>query len=119
MGASVGLGVVGLGFMGRRYARFIAGIEGVHLAGVCDVNGALAAEVAAEFGCQVFADAGTLAGAEDVAGVLVCTPEDRHLDPALAVLAAGKPLAVEKPIADTLAAAREIAAAGEKAGVPI
>jgi predicted dehydrogenase len=119
MGASVGLGVVGLGFMGRRYARFIAGIEGVHLAGVCDVNAALAAEVATEHGCQVYPDPEALAAAADVAGVLVCTPEDRHLEPALTVLAAGKPLAVEKPIADSLAAAREIAATSQRVGVPV
>lgn len=119
MSASVGLGVVGLGFMGRRYARFISGIEGMHLAGVCDVNAALAGEVAAEHGSEVYADTTSLASAPGVAGVIVCTPEDRHLEPALAVLAAGKPLAVEKPIADTLPAAREIAAASVSAGVPL
>src|SRR5438094_275103 len=66
--SSVGLGVVGLGFMGRRYARFIAGIEGIHLAGVCDVNEGLAKEVAGEHGCAVYGDPAALAAA-DVAGV--------------------------------------------------
>ena len=35
---AIGLGVVGLGFMGRRYARFLSGIEGVCLAGVYDLD---------------------------------------------------------------------------------
>ncbi|HEY7033372.1 MAG TPA: Gfo/Idh/MocA family oxidoreductase [Thermomicrobiales bacterium] len=117
--ASVGLGVVGLGFMGRRYARFIAGIEGMHLAGVCDISEGLAKEVADEHGCAVYGDPGALAAAAEVAGVIVCTPEDRHREPSLAVLRAGKPLAVEKPIAHTLEAAREIAATGERAGLPV
>jgi predicted dehydrogenase len=55
-GRGVGLGVVGLGFMGRRYARFARLLEGVVLAGVCDVNGELAREVAAEFGSAVYPD---------------------------------------------------------------
>lgn len=119
MSASVGLGVIGLGFMGRRYARFLAQIEGVHLAGVADVNQSLATEVGAEHGCTVYRDIGELAAAPGVAGVLICTPEDAHLQPALAVLNEGKPVAIEKPIAHSLAAAREIAAAGTKTGVPV
>ncbi|MEA2583696.1 MAG: UDP-N-acetyl-2-amino-2-deoxyglucuronate dehydrogenase [Thermomicrobiales bacterium] len=104
--ASVGLSVVGPGLIGRRYARFIVGIGGIHLAGACDMNAALAREVAGEHGCPVYDDVAALATTGDVARVIVCTPEVRHLEPALAVLASGKPLAVEKPIAGTLTAAR-------------
>ena len=46
----LGLGIVGLGFMGRRYARFLRGIEGVRLAGVYDLDGDLARDVVAECG---------------------------------------------------------------------
>ena len=118
-GSAVGLGVVGLGFMGRRYARFLRGIEGVRLAGVYDLDRDLAREVAAECGGTVYPDLDSLVAAADVAGVIVCTPEDRHLEPALAALAAGKPLLVEKPIAHTLDAARAIADAAARAGVPV
>jgi predicted dehydrogenase len=115
----VGLGIVGLGFMGRRYARFLNGIEGVRVAGVYDVDAALTRVVAAESGGTVHPDLESLVQAEDVAGVIVCTPEDRHLEPALAALAAGKPLMVEKPIADTLDAARAIENAAKRADVPV
>jgi predicted dehydrogenase len=60
-----------------------------------------------------------MAGAADVAGVAVCTPEDRHVEPVLAALAAGKPVLVEKPVAHTLEAARRIEVAAEQAGVPV
>lgn len=116
---SIGIGVVGLGFMGRRYARFVSRIEGAHLVGVCDLDGALAQEVAAEFGGRVYADAVTLAGDAEIAGVIVCTPEDRHVEPARSALDAGKPLLVEKPVAHSLDAARSIAAAAERHGVPV
>ncbi len=115
----VGLGVVGLGFMGRRYARFVSAIDGVRLAGVHDLDTARAEEVAVEFGATVYPDPDALACAADVAGVIVCTPEDRHEQPALAALSAGKPLLVEKPVAHSLAAARAIAAAAERSGVPV
>ncbi|MGH2617389.1 MAG: Gfo/Idh/MocA family protein, partial [Thermomicrobiales bacterium] len=116
---ALGLGVVGLGFMGRRYARFLSAIEGVRLAGVYDVDGDLASTVAAESGGVAFPDLESLVRAPDVAGIIVCTPEDRHLEPALAVLAAGKPLLVEKPIAHTLEAAHTIADAAGRARVPV
>ncbi|MGH2560912.1 MAG: Gfo/Idh/MocA family protein [Thermomicrobiales bacterium] len=115
----VGLGVVGLGFMGHRYARFISRIDGARLAGVCDLDGALARQVADECGGRVYADAAALASSADVAGVVVCTPEDRHVEPALAALEAGKPLLVEKPVAHSLDAARSIADAAVQHGVPV
>jgi predicted dehydrogenase len=116
---ALGLGVVGLGFMGRRYVRFLSGIEGVRLAGVYDLDGDLAREVVAECGGTVYPDLDSLVAAKDIAGVIVCTPEDRHLEPALAALSAGKPVLVEKPVAHTLAAAHAIAVAASRAAVPV
>ncbi len=118
-GDGIGLGVVGLGFMGRRYARFVNGTEGARIAGVCDLDPILAREVAAELGTTAYGDLDALALAADVAGVIVCTPEDRHEEPVLAALAAGKPVLVEKPVAHSLAAARNIADAAGRAGVPV
>lgn len=117
--SELGIGIVGLGFMGRRYARFVSGIEGMRLAAVCDLDVTLAAEVSAESGGRICADPGELASAPEVDAVIVCTPEHLHLEPALAALSAGKPVMIEKPVAHSLAAAREIAAAGERAGVPV
>jgi predicted dehydrogenase len=113
------LGVVGLGFMGRRYARFVSRLAGARLAGVCDLDEGLAREVAAECGARVYPDPAALAAVPEVAGVMVCTPEDRHLEPALAALAAGKPVMIEKPVAHTLEAARAIETAAERAGLPV
>jgi predicted dehydrogenase len=51
--------------------------------------------------------------------VIVATPEDRHVEPALAILAAGKPVLVEKPVAHSLEAARAIEEAADRAEVPV
>jgi predicted dehydrogenase len=117
--ATIGIGLVGLGFMGRRYARFISRIEGMELVGVCDIDARVATEVAAESGGRVYADAAALAADPAISGVIVCTPEDRHLEPAMAAIAAGKAVMVEKPIAHTLAAARTIAGAAAEQGLPL
>jgi predicted dehydrogenase len=115
----VGIGIVGLGFMGRRYARFVSRIEGMELAGVCDLDARLANEVAAEHGGRVFASPDELAADPAVAGLIVCTPEDRHLEPALSAIAAGKALMIEKPIAHSLEAARAIASGASGKGQPL
>src|SRR5262245_36451911 len=117
--APVGIGIVGLGFMGRRYARFVSRIEGMELAGVCDIDARLASEVATESGGRVFASSAELAADPAIHGVVVCTPEDRHLEPALAAIAASKALMIEKPIAHSLEAARQIASGAKEKGLPL
>src|SRR5688500_15344634 len=98
-GAGIRMGIVGLGFMGRRYAQFVSRIEGMTLAGVVDLDRALAERTAAEFGGRVFESAEDLAASVDVDAVIVCTPEHLHVEPAVVALQAGKPTMVEKPIA--------------------
>src|SRR5688500_12267526 len=115
--AVLGMGVVGLGFMGRRYAQFVSQLEGMKLAGVVDVDCQLAERTAAEFGGRVFDSVESMAHSPEIDAVMVCTPEHVHVEPAVAALRAGKPTMVEKPIAHSLAAAREIAAAADT-GVP-
>ena len=113
------MGIVGLGFMGRRYAQFVSQIEGMKLAAVHDVDRALAERTVAEFGGQVFENVGALAAAAAVDGVMVCTPEHLHVEAAIAALRAGKPTMVEKPIAHSLEAARAITDAASTVGVPL
>ena len=70
-------GVVGLGFMGRRYIDFLHRLEGVEVAAVCDVRVEIAQEAAAATGARIFTTAEDLAASPDVDAVFVCTPEDR------------------------------------------
>jgi predicted dehydrogenase len=52
---------------------------------------------------------------DDIDVVDICTPGDSHREIALAALAAGKHVLCEKPLANTLAEAEEMAAAAEQA----
>jgi predicted dehydrogenase len=104
-------GIVGLGFMGRRYVEFLDKLDGVEVTAVCDIQKDIAAECAEMTGAQTFAEAEELATSRDVDAVFVCTPEHVHVDVSLAAINAGKAIMIEKPIAHTLEAARSIVAA--------
>ena len=111
---TIGMGVIGLGFMGRRYAHFLNNTEGMKLAGVCDVRAELAVETGQELGCRVFPSYQDLTESSEVKAVFVCTPEHLHLGPALAAIEAGKPVLIEKPVASSLEDARRIGRAAAK-----
>ena len=55
---------------------------------------------------------------EEIDLVDIVTPNHMHMDPAIAALEAGKPVATEKPIAGTLADARSMVEAAKQARVP-
>jgi predicted dehydrogenase len=57
----------------------------------------------------------TLIDRDDIDLIDICTPGDTHAEIALAALAAGKHVLCEKPLANSVAEAREMAAAAAKA----
>jgi predicted dehydrogenase len=112
-------GIVGLGFMGRRYVEFLRRLAGVEVAAVCDLRAELAREVAEKNGARAFTDAEALAASAEVDAVFVCTPEDHHVIPAMAALDAGKAVMIEKPVAHSLEAARTIAQAARTSAATV
>jgi predicted dehydrogenase len=104
------LAVVGAGFMGRLHAKVIAGSEVASLAAVVDTNPA-ARTVADALGAAFHSSIEPLLGSDDVDGFVVCLPDREHVETTCALLDAGHAVLLEKPIADSLAGARRIAAA--------
>ena len=105
-------GVIGAGVFGGYHAHQYAGLPGVVLSAVFDVDPARAAAVAMPLGGRGFTDLGEFLASVDV--VTVASPATLHAEQALAVLAAGKPVYIEKPIATSVAdgeAVRSCAAA--------
>lgn len=106
-------GVVGLGFMGQRYVEFLRRLEGVEVAALCDIRQEIAEDLAIGSGAKVFLKSEDLATSPDVDAVFICTPEDQHVEAALAAIGAGKAVMIEKPVAHSLEAALSIAQAAE------
>lgn len=103
-------GVIGGGVFGRFHAQKYAATSGVRLIGVADMDGARAADAAAAHGAGSFTRIEELL--ENVDVVSIATPASTHAPIALAALAAGKHVYVEKPIATAVSDAdRMIAAA--------
>ncbi len=115
--ADVRFGIVGYGNIGRAHAATLAGGE-VDRARLTAVVTRGDAEVPA--GVVRFTSVEDLLAGDLVDAVIVATPTMTHADAGVAVLAAGKHLVIEKPIAMSLATARELVDAvpgGVKAAV--
>jgi predicted dehydrogenase len=110
-------GVIGAGVFGGYHARQYARLPGVTFAGVFDVHPERAAQVAMPLGGRAFADLEAFLAEVDV--VTVASPATHHAEQALAALAAGKHVYVEKPIATSVADAERVRAAAARAGLVV
>jgi predicted dehydrogenase len=106
--------VVGVGYLGQFHAEKYAVEPEVELVGVVDVDAGRVREVAARFGCAAFSDAREIYGLVDCASVAVPTP--LHHAVGTGLLDAGIDVLVEKPIAATLAEARQLVRVAEEKG---
>ncbi|WP_425956186.1 Gfo/Idh/MocA family protein [Xylanimonas sp. McL0601] len=110
--------VIGAGYWGPNLARNFAASEQWELAAVCDLDEARAAKVArAAGGADVETSVDTLLARDDVDAVAIATPARTHHPLVMAALRAGKHVVVEKPIADSAEAAREMVAEAAAGGL--
>jgi predicted dehydrogenase len=112
--------VVGAGLIGRRHVELVAASARCDLAGVVDPSPG-AADLAARHGVPWSPSLGAaLAGPlPERTGVVVATPNRLHVEQALACVAAGVPVLVEKPLADSVDDGVLLVEAAEAAGVPV
>jgi predicted dehydrogenase len=112
------IAVVGAGVIGRRHATLMAMSARGALASITDPSDA-AAPFAASLGVPHYRsiDAMLAAGAPD--GAILATPNTAHVAGGLALIAAGVPTLIEKPLATEVADARRLVEAAEAANVPL
>jgi predicted dehydrogenase len=109
-------GVVGVGVMGSNHARVLADLPGVELVGVADPDAKQRDFVVSVLGCAGFETAEALLDA-GVDAVTIAAPSHLHRDLALACIARGVHVLVEKPIAPSVEEGRTIIAAARRARV--
>lgn len=112
----VKVGVVGLGWVAQVFhIPALQKLKEAELVAVCDKDRGKARLVGEKIGVKrIYYDLRQMLQEEDMAAVIIATPTDTHVDTALAALAAGKDILVEKPIARTRSEAMEIARAGKE-----
>src|SRR5437762_11053512 len=115
---SLRIGVIGAGVMGSNHARVFAGSPNITLVGIVDPLPAHRTRAADLTSCRTFARLDELI-AEDVDAVTVAAPTHLHHEIALACIARGIHILVEKPIASSVEEGRDIVAAARRAGVTL
>ncbi len=114
----LGFGLIGAGMIADFHARAIGEIEGARLVGIASRSSESAQSLAVRHGASFATNRiEELVSHPDVQVICVTTPSGAHLEPALAAIAAGKHVVIEKPIEITTERADRILDAAEKAGV--
>jgi predicted dehydrogenase len=110
------MAVIGLGWFGEIHCEAIVGVAQIELAALCTRTPARLAALAERFKVKkTTTDYRTLLADPDIDAVSIVTMWDQHTEPAVAALAAGKHVFLEKPIASTVADCRKIIAAAQGA----
>lgn len=116
----VRIGFVGCGNQARDawYPSIVRLEKEVHLVACCDIQAELAERTAKRFGAdRWYTDVGEMIAKEDLEAVIVVGPPVVHAKVAPEVIRAGLALMMEKPMASTLAEAKELVLLAEEKGV--
>jgi predicted dehydrogenase len=105
------IGVAGAGLIGKRHIAALRRVAEVRLSAVLDPG----AEAVEDW--PMVPDLAALAACSD--GVILAVPNALHAPMAIALIDAGCPVLVEKPLAGNAVDAAEIVAASVRAGVPL
>lgn len=117
MSGSFGAGIVGTGFIAGVHASAVRAAGG-HVVAVVGSGPEAAAQGAQALGARRAAfNVDDLVAAEDVDVIHICSPNHTHVAMAEAVIAAGKPVVCEKPLATSVAAATHLTNLAADAGV--
>jgi len=121
--SKIGVGVVGLGAIGIVHARAIKELEQetswVRLTAVVDQVRARADDVARQLGAKAYYTIDELVKDPEVDVVTIATPSYLHAPQAIYAMEYHKHVIVEKPMATTLAGAREMVMKAERNGVKL
>ena len=117
--AKLNVGLIGLGRLGRIYARDLAArIPCTRLVAVADVDGAAVDTIVREFGvARGSTDPGDVMADPAVDAVVIVTPTSTHRAVTEAAVAAGKAIFCEKPLSISLDEAIAIKRAVDRPGV--
>lgn len=127
MSKTLNIGMIGYAFMGKAHSAAYRDVARYFpdckirpvMKAICGRNEKAVAQAAEQFGWESYeTDADTLIKRPDIDIVDVSSPGWAHKDQVIAAAKAGKAIICEKPIGNTLAEAKAMATAVNKAGVP-
>jgi len=117
---TLGVGVIGLGEFGEKHLQAYRSLSGVQIVSVCSRSRERAEDVAHKFEAKRWTtDLRQLIADPEIDAVSVTTSEDRHLEPVLSAIEAGKHVFIEKPITTDLSDAQQMVEACSHADVTV
>ncbi|MFT3691167.1 Gfo/Idh/MocA family protein [Paenirhodobacter sp.] len=112
-GETLNIAVIGAGVIGRTHIDTLERMPGMRLSAIVD-------PVAAEScGVPCLPDVAALIASGLADAAIVATPNETHLPVSAALLRAGLPVLLEKPVAESLDSALRLIAVAEETGVPV
>ena len=111
------IGIAGLGAAGQAFIAPLRRHEGFEWVALAEPEPALSQAAQHAHGVAAYASLTELLGHAGLDAVYLATPTPLHAEQVLQAAAAGKHVLVEKPMATTLAEARAMVEAAERAGV--
>lgn len=113
------IGLLGCGDIAHSNAAAAVAAPNTTLVACFDPAAELASDLATRFGAEVAPTAEALIQRRDVDAVFLAVPHHLHVPLAVDAAAAGRHVIMEKPLANNLVGALEVAAAAERAGVAL
>lgn len=111
--------VVGCGSMGRNHVRVLSDLPGVELRAIVDANTQVTAHLAHRYRVPAYPTLEAMLDELTPQAAVVAVPTVEHLRIASALIERGVHVLVEKPIAASVAEARELIARAEARGVAL
>jgi predicted dehydrogenase len=116
MTGTVRIGVIGAGMIGNEHLKAFAALEGAEVAGVADAHLPAAERRAQEYGVKAYETPQALIDDPSIDAVVIGVPNRHHAPLAIAAMERGKHVLLEKPMAISEEAARDILEAQRRTG---
>ena len=111
----VKIGIIGVGYLGMQHARILSYLEEAELRAVADVDFQKAMQIGNRHGVGYYQNYQDML--DEIDAAVVATPTSEHFAISLELLRRGKPVLVEKPIAETVEQAEQLVAAASSNGL--
>ncbi|MPZ48545.1 MAG: hypothetical protein GEU75_04395 [Dehalococcoidia bacterium] len=118
MSSDLRAGVIGLGF-GANHARVLSELAGVYLAAICDTDPQRLASASQGREIATYTIYAEMLRREKLDAVVIAVPARLHEPIAMAAIAAGCAVLIEKPLAPSLPEGLRLTEAATKANVPL
>ncbi|WP_298856683.1 Gfo/Idh/MocA family oxidoreductase [uncultured Paracoccus sp.] len=118
MSAQTRLAVIGGGVIGRTHIQTIATVPEMTLVALVE-PGEAGPDLARDHGARLYRNVEDMIAAGGIDGAIVATPNHTHLPISAALLGAGIPVLLEKPVAEDMAAAARLVSLTRRSETPL